>query len=47
MDDPYSSDFLTIHTIIPSIVILLRIRRVDILDIYGHKAENHRDRRYV
>lgn len=47
VEDPCSSDFLTVHATIPSIVIPLRIRRVDILDIYGYKVEKHKDRRYI
>ena len=47
MDNPCSSDFLTIHAIIPSIIILLRIMYIDVLDIYGYRVEKHKDRRYV
>ena len=47
VDDPCSSDFLTVHATIPSIVIPLRIMRVDVSDIYGYGVEKHKDRRYV
>lgn len=40
-DDLWRSDFLTVYATIPSIVVPVRIRRVDISNVYGSKFVQH------